>query len=186
MAGLDPGAEESKRPRRGQRLPPRTAARRAAARTFACRRSGCSPRSECQSRQRERLRRAAEAQSQLANVWNEKITRQAFTPDSPHARHPPHPMRRSRPVALPVFRARVPRAVNVVMPKIPLAAGFDRLTTPGRTATSRPQPAAPAERAAPDAPPRSRAEKSKAAETSPKPCRVHGKAAMLPNQAAAA
>ena len=43
IVGLDPDAEESKRPRRGQRLPHRTAARRAAEKTSACRRSGCSP-----------------------------------------------------------------------------------------------------------------------------------------------
>jgi hypothetical protein len=81
MAGFDPSAEESKRPRRAQRLPQRTAAQRAAVRTFACRRSGCSTRSESQSRRRERLRRAAQARSHVPNAWNEKITRQAFTPD---------------------------------------------------------------------------------------------------------
>jgi hypothetical protein len=85
MPGLDPGAEESKRPRRGQRLPQRTAVRKAAARTFACRRSGCSPRSECQSPRRARLRRAAEGQSHLPNVWNEKITGHAREDSGAHA-----------------------------------------------------------------------------------------------------
>ncbi len=35
---------------------------------FACRRSGCSPRSGCRKRPRERLRRGAEAQSHLPNA----------------------------------------------------------------------------------------------------------------------
>jgi hypothetical protein len=110
MAGLDPGAEESKRPRRGQRLPPRTAARRAAARTFGCRRSGCSPRSECQSRPRERLRRAAEAQSHLPNVWNEKITGHARGDAEALTRDSTLPQNGApRPQAAPVLGAASPR-----------------------------------------------------------------------------